>query len=210
MSNDEEQHRRSRVVVETPTERREVVQHQVYRTPERRGFSTGMVAAVALAAIAITSIIFLFIMTKGDDDTSVSANVRVSAQTTPVAQQPVMAPQSPVAQTPAPITTIVVPQTVPMDSVPPPTTGALPPTTTAPPTMGTEDMTAESKIRKAFGDDESLKNAGLSVIVAGGRALLSGSVGSQEAKERAVELARKVAGVKDVDASLVTVEPNTP
>lgn len=207
MSHDEEQHRRSRVVVETPTERREVVQHQVVRAPERSGFSTGMVAAVALAAIAVTSVIFLFIMTKDDDDTAVSANVRVSAPATPVAQQPVMAPQPPVAQpTPA---VIIVPQTVPMDSVPPATSTA-PSTATAPATNATDDTVIEGKIKKVFNEDESLKNAGLSVIVAGGRALLSGSVRSQEAKEKAVQLARAVSGVKDVDASLVTVEASTP
>ena len=208
MSHDEEEHRRSRFVVETPTQRREVVQHQVVRAPERRGFSTGMVAAVALAAIGVTALIFLFIMTKGDDDdTSVKANVRVATQATPVAQQPVMAPQSPVVQpTPA---IIIVPQTVPMDSVPPVPSTA-PSTATAPTANATEDVAIEGKIKKSFDEDESLKNAGLSVNVFDGRARLSGSVRSQEAKERAVELARAVAGVKDVDASLVTVAMSEP
>ncbi len=60
MSYDEEQHRRSRVVVETPTARREVVQQQTVRYPERRAHSTGMVVTVALVAIAATAIVFLF------------------------------------------------------------------------------------------------------------------------------------------------------
>src|ERR671913_292491 len=100
MSHDEEQHRKSRVVIETPTERREVVQQQTYRTPEheRSGFSSGMVAAVALAAIAATAIVFLFIMNRGDDsDTSVSVNARGAAATqpTPYAQQPVIVQATP-------------------------------------------------------------------------------------------------------------------
>ncbi|HEX8723466.1 MAG TPA: hypothetical protein VF736_22805, partial [Pyrinomonadaceae bacterium] len=64
MSYDEEQQKRSRVVIETPTARREVVQQQTVRypaPPERRGYSTGVLATVALLAIAATAIIFLFL-----------------------------------------------------------------------------------------------------------------------------------------------------
>ena len=46
MSYDEEQQRKSRIVVETPHTRREVVHQQTTRIPEeRRGVSTGVVAA---------------------------------------------------------------------------------------------------------------------------------------------------------------------
>src|SRR5215210_6601507 len=93
MSYDEEQQKRSRVVVETPTARREVVQQQTvrYPAPERRGYSTGVVATVALLAIAATAIIFLFLTNSGDDKSSeTNVNIRASAQPTPFAQAPVV------------------------------------------------------------------------------------------------------------------------
>ncbi|MBV9210187.1 MAG: hypothetical protein JOZ52_06135, partial [Acidobacteria bacterium] len=61
MSYDEQQQRRSRVVVETPAGRseREVVHTE--RVPERQGMSTGAVAALVVGAVALVTIIFLFV-----------------------------------------------------------------------------------------------------------------------------------------------------
>ena len=61
MAYDEEQARRSRVVVETPTERREVVHSQV-RTPDRSGVSAGMVGVLVVVAIALITVMVLFWM----------------------------------------------------------------------------------------------------------------------------------------------------
>ena len=51
MSYDEEQARKSRVVVETPNERREVVQSQAVRTPDRSGISAGMVGVLGISNV---------------------------------------------------------------------------------------------------------------------------------------------------------------
>src|ERR1043165_7287330 len=100
MSYDEEQSRRSRVVVETPNERREVVQHQTVRYPEeRRGYSTGMVVTVALLAISATAIIFLF-LTNSRGDSEVNVNARVASQPTPMTQAPVIVTQPTTQPTP--------------------------------------------------------------------------------------------------------------
>src|SRR5918911_110331 len=93
MSYDEERKRRSRVVVETPAARREVVETQVARVPERRGMSTGAVAALVVGTVAIVTILFLFLLNRQQMD---NANVRVTTAPTPL-------PQTTIVQQPAPI-----------------------------------------------------------------------------------------------------------
>src|SRR5687767_9612234 len=115
MANDEAHQRRSRVVVETPAARREVVETRTaYAPPERRGVSTGVVAIVAITAVVLTAIV-AWAMTRPAED-EVNANVRVAAQPTPVTQV-VTVPvpqQQPVVMPPATTTTTTTqPVTVP-------------------------------------------------------------------------------------------------
>lgn len=212
MSYDEEQHRKSRVVIETPTERREVVQHQTVRTPERSGFSAGMVAAVALTAIAATAIIFLFLMNRGDSDNT-NVNVRVAAQPTPYVQQaPAIVQPTPVAPVlvPAPAATpiIIVQQAPPAPAT---TTAAAPPAAAAaPPASSANDDTAiQGRIDRAFRGDAAIFEAGVTAAFLGGKATLNGTVGSEALKERAEKLAYAVKGVQSVD-NRITVVPGTP
>ena len=60
MAYDEEQARKSRVVVETPTERREVVHSQSVR--DNSGISAGMVGVLVVVAIALITLLVLFWM----------------------------------------------------------------------------------------------------------------------------------------------------
>ena len=62
MAYDEEEARQSRVVVETPTARREVVNSQSVRTPDRSGISAGMVGVLVVVAIALITLLVLFWM----------------------------------------------------------------------------------------------------------------------------------------------------
>src|SRR5260370_832881 len=62
MAYDEEQAKRSRVVVQTPTARREVVQSESVRAPERSGISAGMVGVLVVVAIALITVLVLFWM----------------------------------------------------------------------------------------------------------------------------------------------------
>src|SRR5690349_5650947 len=126
MSYDEEQARRSRVVVETPNERREVVQSQAVRTPDRSGISAGMVGVLVVVAIALITMLVLFWMSSQPNTTDTASTVAPQQPTT-VVQQPAPAQQPPVIiQQPAPVTqpapVIVTPPAGGTTSAPPATT----------------------------------------------------------------------------------------
>ncbi|HEX5706543.1 MAG TPA: BON domain-containing protein [Pyrinomonadaceae bacterium] len=209
MSYEEEEQRRSRVVVETPNERREVYHQQTVRAPERReGFSAGMVAAVALAAIAATAIIFLFLMNRGDDSTT-NVNVRTGTQPTPaVAQQPVVAPQ-PVTTQPTPIVItqpapIVVTQPAPVETTT--TTTTAPPPASAPPaSSGSDDMAVQTRLDDAFRKDAEIFESGVTGIVVEGKATLTGAVKTDAIKAKAERLAYAVRGVRSVENRIIVV-----
>jgi hypothetical protein len=211
MSYDEEQTKRSRVVVETPTERREVVQHQTVRYPEeRRGFSTGMVVTVALLAIAATAIIILF-LTNSRSDSETNVNIRTSAtQPTPVTQPPVIVSQPATQPTPIIITQPApVSQPAPVIIQAPPastTTTAPPPTTTAPAAPAHDDASLQAKLDKALTDDTELSAAGVTATIINGRASLAGNVSSDTLKHKAERLAYAIKGVTGVD-NHITVTP---
>ena len=208
MSQDEEQERRRRIVVETPTARREVVQSQTTRYPvERQGYSTGVVAAVALTAIAATAIIFLFLTNRGDDSSNTNINIRTTAATqpTPFTQVPVIVQPTPfvqptpiiIQQAPPPTTTMPAPVII---QQPAPATGTTAPAT-APPaaTSGTDDATLQSKVDKLFRDDTEIANAVVDAIVVNGKVTLTGTVDSQSLKQKAERLARGIKGVSSVE-----------
>lgn len=202
MSYDEEQTRRSRVVVETPNERREVVQHQTVRYPEeRRGHSTGIVVTVALLAIAATAIIFLFLTNSRDDSSQVNVNMRAATQPTPMTQAPVVVTQPPVQPTPIIITQPAQTQPAPViiQAPPPSTTTTAPPASTGSATSGAADDSAlQQKIDKALEDDTELSAAGITATVINGRVSLTGTVNSDALKRKAERLVT-VKGVTGVD-----------
>ena len=104
MSYDEEQARRSRVVVETPSERREVVHSQEVRTPDRSGISAGMVGVLVVVAIALITMLVLFWMSS-QPATDTAGSTTASQPPTTIVQQPAPAQQPPVIiQQPAPVT----------------------------------------------------------------------------------------------------------
>lgn len=218
MSYDEEQQKRSRVVVETPTARREVVHQQTVRYPEeRRGHSTAMVVAVALVAVAATAILFLFLTNSRDDSSQTNVNIRSAAATqpTPVVQTPVVVqtpmtmptPQTVIIQQP-PTTTAPAPVVI----TPPPaagTTTTAPPASAAPPANtraaagGHDDASLQAQIDKAFAADPDISAAVIDATVVNGRVRLNGTVNSDAVKQRAERLAYKVKGVLGVDNKIV-------
>lgn len=213
MSYDEEQQRRSRVVVETPRERREAVHTHTTRYPhERSGYSTGVVVAVALTAIAATAIIFLFLSTSGDDATETNVNLRAGVEPTPIVQTPV------IVQTPLPMPTPLIIEQPPVTTMPAPVIITQPPgtteTTTAPPqtqpaptAAPADDATLESRINKAYGEDEELARADIDLRVVNGKAILMGTVSSGVLKQRAERLAYAVKGVRSVENKIVVNAP---
>src|SRR5437764_12121595 len=214
MSYDEEQHKRSRVVVETPTARREVVQQQTVRyPPERRTYSTGVVVTVALVAVAATAIAFLFLTNSRSDSTETNVNLRAAAaQPTPFAQPPV------IVQTPMTVPTPVIIQAPPTTTAPAPVIIQAPPaagTTTAPPPSTTtappahDDAALQTKLDKAFSDDPELSAASIDATAVHGRVRLAGTVGSEAVRQHAERVAYSIKGVLRVDNEIV-VAPSTP
>jgi hypothetical protein len=215
MSYDEEQQKRSRVVVETPTARREVVQQQTVRYPqERRGYSTGVIVTVALVAIAATALIFLFLSNSRDDSSQTNVNIRTAATTqpTPFAQTPVIVQQPVTQPTPIIIQQQPPPAPVIIQQQPPPTTGmtttAPPPTTTAPssPANGRDDVSLQEKLDKAFANDPDVSAASIDTTIVNGKVTLLGTVNSESVKKRAEKLAYAIKGVFGVD-NKITVTP---
>ncbi|HEX8138554.1 MAG TPA: BON domain-containing protein [Pyrinomonadaceae bacterium] len=208
MSYEEQQHRRSRVVVETPAARREVVETQVARMPERRGMSGGAVAALVIGAVALVTVLFLFLLNRQNEalDATRVASTTTTTTTAPppppqqpvIVQQPTTQPPPVIVQQPATTTTqpIVVPAPTTTTTAPSTTTEAAAPS-------GTDDLTIQSNIDKRLSDDQTLGSLGLIATVVEGKVTLTGTVNSEDLKSRAERLVRAVKGVKRVDNQIL-------
>ena len=197
MAYDDEQTRKSRVVVETPNARREVVRTETARVPERSGMSGGLVAALVIAAVALVTILFLFLMSRQTEDTT-NANVALTAeQPTPlpqttIVQQPAPQQQPPIIiQQPAPAT-----QPAPIIVSPPASSGGTG-------NSGVADTTIQSNIEKRFSDDPTFSSLDLSVMVIDGRATLTGTVKTLSLKNQIERLVKGVKGVREVDNQIL-------
>ena len=191
MSYDEEQARRSRVVVETPNERREVVESRAVRTPDRSGISAGMVGVLVVVVIALITMLVLFWMSSQPTDTSTTA----ATQPTTVVQQPAPVQQPPViVQQPAPVTTQPAPIVVT-----PPAGGA-----TAP-AEANHDSAIQSAIDKRLTDDSTFSSLGITATVLDGKVTLLGSVKTQTLKDDIEHMVRQVKGVKSVDNQITVL-----
>lgn len=201
MAYDEAHHKRSRVVVETPAARREVVETRTaYAAPERRGVSTGVVAIVAIAAVVLTAIV-AWALTRPAATDEVNANVRVAAaQPTPVVVTVPVPQQQPVVM-PAPATTTTTTQPV-IVPVPSTTSTSTSSSTTETKASGTDDETVRSNIEKRFAEDPKVAALGIVISVIDGKVTLVGAVDSRETKDRVERLAR-VKGVKSVDNQII-------
>lgn len=188
MAYDEEQAKRSRVVVETPGERREVVHSQSVRTPDNSGISAGMVGVLVVVAIALITMLVLFWLSSQPATTD-NANLAAQQPTT-VVQQPAPVQQPPVIiQQPAPAT-----QPAPI-VVTPPAGG----TTTAPADTTNIDSTIQAAVDKKLADDPEISTLGITASVLNGKVMLVGTVKTEELKMRIERMVKQVKGVKDVD-----------
>jgi BON domain len=192
MAYDDEQTRKSRVVVETPTARREVVRTETARVPDRSGMSTGVVAALVIAAVALVTILFLFMMSRQTADET-NANVALT-QPTPLPQTTIVEQAAPVQQPPIIIQQpAAAPQQAPIIvTQPAPASGTAS-------SSGSDDATIQSNIQKRFSDDPNFSSLGLSVTVIDGKAMVTGIVKSEAIKSQIERLIRSVRGVRDID-----------
>jgi hypothetical protein len=202
MSQDEERQRRSRVVVETPTARREEYVTQTRRVPsDRGGYSTGVVAAVALTAIALTALLVFFFMNSGTDATQTNVNVAAAATPIPTVPTPIVLQATPLPQQPPIIIQQPPAATQPAPVIVSPPAGA---TSSAPaPNPANDDSAIESRVNKALNDDATLASLGITVTVIEGKAMLNGLVKTADLKAHAEQLAKTVRGVKSVDNKII-------
>ena len=192
MAFDEEAAKRSRVVVETPTERREVVHSQSVR--DNSGISAGMVGVLVVVAIALITMLVLFWISSQPATDNANIAATQPPQTT-VVQQPAPAQQPPVIiQQPAPAT-----QPAPI-VVTPPAGG-----TTAPTESVNMDSTIQSAVDKKISDDPEISTLGITASVIDGKATLLGTVKTQALKTQIERLVKSVKGVKSVDNQISVI-----
>jgi hypothetical protein len=193
MSYDEEQARRSRVVVETPNERREVVHSQSVR--DNSGISAGMVGVLVVVAIALITMLVLFWM---NTQPTTDENAALSAQQQPtVIQQPAPAQQPPVIiQQPAPAT-----QPAPI-IVTPPAGGS---TSSGSTTTGSVSMDSavQTAVDKRLADDPTFSTLGITASVLDGKVMLIGTVKTEALKADIERVVKQIKGVKQVDNQII-------
>ena len=199
MSYDEEQARRSRVVVETPSERREVVHSQSVRSDDRNGVSAGMVGVLVVVAIALITMLVLFWMsTQPANDTTVATT---PVPTTTVVEQPAPVQQPPVIiQRPAPVTT----QPAPI-IVTPPAGGSTAGSSTESSSAVDMDTKAQTEIDKRLTEDPNFSSLGITATVINGKATLLGTVKTDALKTQIEQMVRQVKGVKTVDNQITVL-----
>ena len=195
MAYDEEQARRSRVVVETPSERREVVHSQSVRTPDNSGISAGMVGVLVVVAIALITMLVLFwLSSQPTTDPNLTA---AQQQPTTVVQQPAPVQQPPVIiQQPAPAT-----QPAPIVVTPPVPTGG----STTPAESVNIDSTIQTVVDKRIADDPEISTLGITATVLNGKVMLVGTVKTQELKTRIERMVKQIKGVKEVDNQITVL-----
>ena len=195
MAYDEEQAKRSRVVVETPTERREVVSSQSVRTPDNSGISAGMVGVLVVVAIALITMLVLFWLSSQP----ATDNANLTAQQPPtVVQQPAPVQQPPVIiQQPAPAT-----QPAPI-VVTPPAGGTT--ASTVPAESVNIDSTIQAAVDKKLSDDPEISPLGITATVLNGKVMLLGTVKTEEMKTRIERMVKQIKGVKEVDNQISVI-----
>jgi len=194
MAYDEEQAKRSRVVVETPTERREVVHSQSVR--DNSGISAGMVGVLVVVAIALITLLVLFWM-----NSQTTTDSTLAQQQPTVIQQPAAAPvqQPPVIiQQPAPATT----QPAPIIVTPPAGGTTLPAESANTVNM---DSTVQAAIDKKLADDPELSTLGITASVINGKVMLIGTVKSEDLKAKVEKAVKQIKGVKAVDNQISVI-----
>jgi len=196
MAYDDEQAKRSRVVVETPTSRREVTHTEAVRN-DRGGISGATVGVIVVVAIALITIVVLFLMNGQNTDT---ANANLAAQQQP-AQQPVIVQQPAQQQQPP----VIIQQPAPAMNQPPVIINQPAPSGGSAPANTSNDGAVQAAIDKKISDDPTLSTLGITATVLDGKVTLTGTVKSEALKSQVDRTIRAIKGVKQVDNQIVAM-----
>lgn len=181
MAEREAEHRR--IVVETPTERREVERTESVHYPERSGISGTALAAIVIGVIALATLIILFLMNQQQTANETAATQQQPATT--IVQQPAQQPPVIIEQ-PAPATQPVI------ITNPAPAGGAAPP-------AGSDDGAIQAAVDKKLRDDPTLSTLGITATVLNGKVMLTGIVKSEALKAQVERAVRNIKGVTSID-----------
>ena len=181
MAEREAEHRR--IVVETPTTRREVEQTEAVRHSDG-GISGAALAAIVVGVIALAAILILFMMNQQQ-----ATNDNLAAQQpTTIVQQP--AQQQPPVIVQQPATTTQAPPVIINNPAPAAGSGG---------TSANDDANVQAAIDKKLSDDPTLSSLGITATVIDGKVTLTGMVKSEALKARVEREVRAVKGVRTVD-----------
>ncbi len=192
MAYDDEQARRSRVVVETPTARREVTHTEAVRN-DRGGISGATVGVIVVVAIALITIVVLFLMNGPTDTTNQNL-----AEAQPATQQPPVIVQQPAPQQQPPV---IIQQPAPVGQAPviiqqAPSGGS---------SAGSQDASIQAAIDRRIADDSSLSSMGITATVLDGKVTITGTVPSEAVKSQVDRAIRAISGVKTVDNQIIVL-----
>ena len=187
----ESEHRR--IVVDTPSGRREEIHSEARQYPERSGGVSGAaLAAIVVGVIALAAIIILFVMNQQQN--ALNANTTAQQQQQPpqtIIQQPAQQQPPVIVQQPAPATqppVIINGQPTTSGGS---TTGAMP--------SGPDDSSVQTAVDKKLNDDPTLSALGITATVMNGKVTLIGMVHNQNEKSQVERAVRQVKGVKSID-----------
>ena len=183
MAERETEHRR--IVVETPTARREVERTEaVHHHPDRSGISGGALAAIVVGVIALATLVILFVMNQQQTANETAATQQQPSTTIvqqPAAQQPPVIIEQPATTTQPPVI------------INNPATGGSAPAT------GNADAEVQAAVDKRLSEDPAFSGLGITATVLDGKVTLTGIVQNQALKAQIERAVRNIKGVKIVD-----------
>lgn len=197
MAYDDDQARRSRVVVETPTSRREVTQTESVRG-DRSGISGATVGIIVVVAIALITIVVLFLMNGQNTETT---NANLAAQQQPAQQAPVIIQQPAQQQQPP----VIIQQPAAPASQQAPVIINQPAPSTGSASNGSDDGGIQMAIDKKINDDPTFSTMGITATVLDGKVTITGTVKSEALKTQLERMIRSTKGVKQVDNQVVAM-----
>jgi hypothetical protein len=199
MNTEEGREQKTHVVVDTPTEHREVTTRRTETTPEPSGISTGTIAIIAVVAIAVIGMV-VYVVSNRNAERAADRNANLTAadlnsrqQTQPpptIIQQPAAPPQQ---QAP-----VIIQQAPATQQQPPVIIQQAAPTQQQPVGDGSgADATVQAAATQKLNENDGM--ALISIRVSRGTATLSGTVTSAALKSQAERVVRAVRGVTAVD-----------